>query len=223
MDETAWNPAMAAYVRLMVERAPRRPVLQFNRIDFRLPWFRRTFPAATIVHLFRHPRDQWCSSLGDSASCSTSCTIADFRSRDGFYLLSWAADLKYRFPFLDVSDGDHPYRLFYFIWKLSYLFGIAYADYSISFESLVTNPETESKRLFTSADLDCADLDRIARLVEPTPNRWRQYGSDAWFRGHEELCEQVLHDVCGASELREGPPIPHTAVRGAGVEELVGR
>jgi hypothetical protein len=42
-------------------------VLQFNRIDFRLPWFRHHFPAATILHLARHPRDQWCSCLLDPA------------------------------------------------------------------------------------------------------------------------------------------------------------
>ena len=115
MDAGSWNPARAAYVRLLVQRAPQRPVLQFNRIDFRLPWFRRMFPSASLIHLYRHPRDQWCSSLADRA-CSTSCTIADFRNHDGFYLLTWAADLKYRFPFLEQPETSHPYRLFYLIW-----------------------------------------------------------------------------------------------------------
>ena len=41
MDAESWDPAMKSYVELMIDRAPGRPVLQFNRIDFRLPWFRR--------------------------------------------------------------------------------------------------------------------------------------------------------------------------------------
>jgi hypothetical protein len=40
-------------------------VLQFNEIDLRLPWFRAHFPTARILHLYRHPREQWCSSLFD--------------------------------------------------------------------------------------------------------------------------------------------------------------
>ncbi len=32
-----------------------RPVLQFNRIDFRLAWFAGSFPAK-IVHIYRHPQ-----------------------------------------------------------------------------------------------------------------------------------------------------------------------
>src|SRR5262249_20225535 len=63
MDADDWNPAMKSYVEMLIDRAPGRPVLQFNRIDFRLPWFRQYFPRAKIVHLYRHPRDQWCSSL----------------------------------------------------------------------------------------------------------------------------------------------------------------
>src|SRR5262249_12587557 len=65
MDEASWDPAMKQYVDLLINEAPGRPILQFNRIDFRLPWMRRHYPAAKIVHLYRHPRDQWCSSLLD--------------------------------------------------------------------------------------------------------------------------------------------------------------
>ena len=47
---------MKQYVQLLIEKASARPVLQFNRVDFRLPWFRHHFPHATIVHFYRHPK-----------------------------------------------------------------------------------------------------------------------------------------------------------------------
>lgn len=201
MDEHAWDPAMAAYVRLLIERAAHRPVLQFNRIDFRLPFMRRMFPTATLVHLYRHPRDQWCSSIVDPRS-TPSCTLADFRGMDAFALLAWAADLKFRFPFLDLPETTHPYRLFYFIWRLSFRYGLAYSDYSLSFESLLERPEQELRRLFDVCGIHGADLAALTRLVEPIPPRWPQYASDDWFKSHETACEAVLSDFFGPAWVR---------------------
>lgn len=209
MDEDSWDPAMAEYIRILVRQACGRAVLQFNRIDFRLPWIRRTFPEAHLVHLYRHPRNQWCSTLGDLSACPPSATLAEFRHLDGFYLLTWASDLKSRFPFLQVSDDTHPYRLFYFIWKLSYLFGVAFADHSLSFESLVAEPETELRRLLDRVELHGVDLPPLVRLIEPLPSRWREYASDEWFRAHEQACEQTLLEFFepyrAASGERSGP------------------
>jgi len=201
MDEASWDPDLAAYVRTLVERAPGRPVLQFNRIDFRLAWFRHIFPAATIVHLYRHPRDQWCSSLGNGSKCPPTARMAEFAANDGFYLLTWANDLKHRFPFLDPSTIGHPYRLFYLIWKLSFWFGVSYAHHSLSFESLVASPATELRRLFRAIGADGTDVDPLCALVEPTPSRWPKYASDDWFRGHESACEDILHDFFGPSAI----------------------
>jgi hypothetical protein len=205
MDEDSWNPAMTAYIRVLVDRAPGRAVLQFNRIDFRLPWIRRTFPSAYLVHLYRHPRNQWCSTVGDLASCPIDSRLRDFR--DGFYLLPWAADLRHRFPFLDVSEDTHPYRLFYYIWKLSYVFGTRWADHSLAFESLTTNPEAELTALFKKIALEGADPAQLRSLIIPMKDRWPQYASDDWFREHEEACEQTLLDFfnpVGAAPAGDG-------------------
>src|SRR5207249_2845626 len=48
MDEFCWNPNMERFVSLLVDRVKGRAVLQFNHIDFRLQWFRRTFPEAHL-------------------------------------------------------------------------------------------------------------------------------------------------------------------------------
>src|SRR5262245_28303222 len=61
LNGSDWCPDLRAYLDRLIERAvPRRAVIQENRIDFRLAWIRRQFPGATILHLYRHPRDQWC-------------------------------------------------------------------------------------------------------------------------------------------------------------------
>jgi hypothetical protein len=194
MDEQSWDPDLAQYVRTLVERADGRPVLQFNRIDFRLAWFRHTFPAAALIHLYRNPRDQWCSSLGTLSACPPSCRMSEFAERDGFYLLTWAADLQHRFPFLNPSTIEHPYRLFYYIWKLSFWFGVTHAHHSVSFEALTANPRRELEQLFQVVGITDANYGRLTALVEPTPSRWPKYAPDDWFRAHEEACENVLRD-----------------------------
>src|SRR5262249_51397356 len=94
MDEGFYDEELRSYVDTLIDRAPGRPVLQFNRIDFRLPWFRRHYPRAKLVHIYRHPRDQWCSSLmGDGDRVGRDATMADFAPHDRFYLRMWAADL----------------------------------------------------------------------------------------------------------------------------------
>ncbi|MEP0496173.1 MAG: sulfotransferase, partial [Paraglaciecola sp.] len=57
MTEDSWNPGMKSYIESIVSSAKGRPILQFNRIDFRLPWLKKHFPNAKIIHLHRHPRD----------------------------------------------------------------------------------------------------------------------------------------------------------------------
>ena len=54
MDELAWDLDLRSYVDTLINHAVSRPALQFNRIDFRLPWFRRHYPNATYIHIYRH-------------------------------------------------------------------------------------------------------------------------------------------------------------------------
>src|SRR5262249_6276434 len=153
MDEDSWDADLLTYTRLLLARQKGRPALQSHRIDSRLGWHRRHFPRAKIIHLYRHPRDQWCSALGELKRFPPDGRVADFDKHDGFYLLCWCQDLKQHFPFLDEGAVTHPYQLFYFLWKLSYLWGRHYAHHSLSMESLIDHPDSELLALLEVCDI----------------------------------------------------------------------
>src|SRR6267142_3164981 len=77
MEAGAWDPALKRYIEILIERAPERAVLQFNRVDFRLAWLRAHFPSAKIIHLYRHPREQWLSIFRGGPVFPRSGRVAD--------------------------------------------------------------------------------------------------------------------------------------------------
>jgi hypothetical protein len=218
MGEDFWEPDLKRFIEVMIEKAKGCAVLQCNRIDFRLPWIRRHFPHARLIHLYRHPRDQWCSTLQDNSNrlkeesaeqrsnpdffyVSRDGTFEQFARNDNYYLRVWASDLRNHFPFLDETRLSHPYELFYFIWKLSYLFGRKYCDHSVAYEDLISNPELELQQLMAAARIKIFDLDKLrSLLVKPGLNKWKSYADDAWFRKHEEYCEKILDDFLGGEQ-----------------------
>lgn len=196
MDEGFADPDLKTYVQTLIDAAhPDRAVLQFNRVDFRLPWLRRTFPRAQVLHIYRHPRDQWCSSLGDLAAFPRDAHIRDFAPHDHFYLLSWARDLRFRFPFLDQAQVAHPYQLFYAIWLLSWQYARRHADYSVQFERLVAEPDLELPKMLSVFGIENADIAGLKSLMVAQPQgKWRGYADDAWFRRHESECEAAVKE-----------------------------
>lgn len=205
MGPDFWDPELKRYIEILIERAKGRPVLQFNRIDFRLPWVRKNFPNARVIHLVRHPRDQWCSSLVDNKvnanigfGVKRDCTFEEFRNIDYHDLMVWARDLRHHFPFLDEQRLKHPYQMFYFIWKLSYLFGKKYSHYTLQYESLLENPETQVRQLMIAACVNEFDANKLqSLLVKNASGRWKKYADHNWFLNHEEYCENILADFLG--------------------------
>jgi hypothetical protein len=202
-----------AYIAALVHQSPERAVLQFNRVDFRLPWLVRHFPTARFVHIFREPRDQWCSTLQGDAFPRTG-TVAEFESRDQFYLLSWARDLAAFFPFMDPRDAAHPYEVFYYIWRLSHAFGQRYCHVSFGYEALCQSPEVEIPRLMDAAGIPSGEYDMslLQSLVHPRGvGRWQSYADDSWFRRHEIRCEVELEKFFASSDAAHDERSEETA------------
>jgi hypothetical protein len=59
---------------------------------------------------------------------------------------------------LDPATVTHPYRLFYFIWKLSFSFGTTYAHHSLGFEALTANLVSINRRYKAHAGLRVTDI-----------------------------------------------------------------
>jgi len=205
MPEWAWNPNMRRYIEVLIERARGRPVLQFNEVDFRLAWLRAQFPQARILHIFRHPRDQWCSTI-QGKECTPSSTLRDFEQFDGFYLLAWGRDLRRSFPFISVERTVHPYELFYQVWKLSYLFARRHADHSIAFEELIAEPRRSLLTVLASLEVAGYDLDALSGLIEPVNvGRWKEYAEAAWFAAIERRVDGTFDEYARARRSCASP------------------
>ncbi|MBT9566881.1 MAG: sulfotransferase [Thiobacillus sp.] len=195
MDETHHNPKLEYYISQLIKRTPGgRTVLQFNRVDFRLPWLRAHFPQARILHLYRHPREQWMSIIGKGAAIRPDHRIkpGQIDSLDGFYTLEWARDLRHVFPFLEPA-GKHLYELHYLLWRLSYSLGRAYGDLSVCYEDLIGDFERVASEMFDAVGIRHPDIARLAELNHGSQKtRWPDYASDAWFNDMEAQCDHAL-------------------------------
>ncbi|MCU4675554.1 sulfotransferase [Catenovulum sp. 2E275] len=201
MDGAAFNPDMKRFIEICVENSKARPVLQFNRIDFRLPWLKATFPNCKILHLYRNPRDQWLSFLTDKKIMNAQQVEQTYK--DAFYLNPWCNNLKNYFPFLSEDITPHPYQRFYYLWKLSFLFGQKYSDISIGFEQLSHSPKSVLTEVLTVLNWHNPDIDKAAAVVEQVQlDKWKSYADDAWFLKHELACETVLSQFLDNQNVR---------------------
>ncbi|MBK1631005.1 hypothetical protein CKO31_09680 [Thiohalocapsa halophila] len=195
MDARSCDRRLARYLAELVARAPERPVLQCNRLDFRLPWLRRVFPHADVLLLYRNPREQWLSVQRSSSGAPPQRRLCPDETEDYFYTLAWARDLRRVFPCLDPGQHDHAYAVHYLLWRLSYLFGQQYADVSIAYEDLVRDCAGTLRPVFERFGINGGQVstDAYAPLLKPlAPERWPSYASAAWFEDIEAACEHEL-------------------------------
>jgi hypothetical protein len=198
MGAASWDPNLLAYIETMIHAAPGRSVLQFNRIDFRLQWFKHHFPQARIIHLYRHPREQWVSTLHGDLSFPLDGTLREFVSADKFYLGAWSDDLCWQFPVLRGLESSHPYLTFYLLWRLSYLHGRRHGDLSVGYETLIKEPEATFAQMLTTCGLDSAEPGFASQRIQAhDENRRQKYAPDAWYAEHEAMAEQVLAAALG--------------------------
>lgn len=195
LDEKDNQPQLAQYIQALINAAPGRAVLQFNRVDFRLPWLRTHFPEAHILHLYRNPREQWVSIVRKSGR-ELALDLQGWgreKGKDLFYTYEWCRDLQGVFPFLDPLQEEHPYFFHFALWRLSYLFGTRFSDMSIAYESLIENLENVIVPLLQNAGLPTTNLEELTNLNQGRlDNRSSEYAPNDWYTDIEARCESRI-------------------------------
>jgi len=195
MHAHSWAPAMRTYIDELIRAGESRVVMQFNRLNFRLAWVKRHFPEARILHLYRDPRDQWFSFIKSRERCAPDASFASLGDQDFFYLRKWGRDLANIFPLLAEDELDHPYELFYLIWRLSFTQGERHATHSMSIESLCEDPQKEIAALFRELSIDPAHVPAaVSKVAGPIAAKWQGYATDEWFSTRESRCEALLDE-----------------------------
>jgi len=194
MGASDYDRNLFGYISELVGAAKGRPVLQFNRIDFRLPWIRANFENVLIINIVRNPREQWMSVLRDGGDISPNFVIKHLDGPGLFYTLAWAQDLKTIFPFLEPI-GQHPYKIHYYLWRLSYIFAQIYGDYTVRYEELISKFKVVAKTLLDFLGI-ASDSDLLIKLASlnkgSEKERWPSYATSEWFESIEAECERVL-------------------------------
>ncbi len=198
MTEKSYDYNLFCYIKELIDKAPNRSVLQFNRVDFRLGWIKAYFPDVVLLHIYRNPREQWMSVQIDGGPIDPNYKISRYNVLYGtpplFYTIWWAKDLRYIFEFLE-PEGKHPYEVYYYLWRLSYIWAKNYVHYSFAYEELVTNFKGVLKELFEFIKIPYTE-DIISNLEKlnkgKITQRWKNYASVEWFEEIENKCDFVL-------------------------------
>lgn len=195
----ARHTAMQTYIEGLIEAATGRAVLQFNRVDFRLPYLRATFPNATFVHLSRNPRDTWCSTLRGVPN-DPSWTITSFGPFCKFYLTNWYLDLSMSYPRLWRSpDNTHPYEIHYLIHRLSELFAYRDCHYFMQYEAIEKDLVLEMAGLLACIGEVSPDLSAIDGLLAPRKQAYDHSDHIELYSEIEARVESELLDWLGTT------------------------
>ena len=184
-------PELERYLRFLLEGSgPRRPVLQMNRVDFRLPWLKARFPDAIIVHLFRNPRDQWLSMTRGVPDDR----MSDPDENTNYDLVVWAVALSEVFPFVVGPHIRHSYERHYLIWKLSYLMGVRCSTVSLSYDDdFARDPRQGVTRLLDAIGASADSVPRLAAGVRAPSHPARAPApAQADFERMEASCDALL-------------------------------
>ena len=194
LEENSPFEELAGYIRFLNTSIDNRlPVLQFNRMDFRLPWLKQQFPQAKIIHLFRNPRDQWFSMVRELPQ---DCWSNPLLNTD-YELMTWSCALGFVFPFLFSSQIKTSYHRHYLLWKLSKQMGVRLSDISIDFDrEVLARPAETIDRILATAEIEDADIASLKALIaSPKTGAYKTYRERSWFESAEIECDAILEDL----------------------------
>jgi hypothetical protein len=207
-------PALEAYLRHLIgAAAPARPALQFNRVDFRLPWLKARFPEATIVHLWRDVRESFASLVRHIRD-----EPWDRPDRANVYdVFEWCVALAPILPFLADPAIESLYQRHYYLWKLSRLMGERNAHVSLSFDRDFQDDPGRGLQALAAAGCLPEGGARAARSLIRSIERgsWAALHPEERFAQMEQGCESVLEEL-GLNEWFGARPLAEIRARRPG-------
>lgn len=163
LDEKDSYRKLESYIKhLITLSGDDRAVLQFNRVDFRLPWLRRKFPDALIIHMDREPLSLYHSQRKHIPADKTN----DINYWDAYELLPWCYALYDQFPLLLGNDFKHAFYQFFFIYQMSKMSAQINADLSINLDQDVFQSDHFLSKLSKALPLDDQQLKTIKSMVQ---------------------------------------------------------
>lgn len=187
---------MKSYIDFLIKHSIGRPTLQFNRVDYRLPWLRAVYPEALIVHLRRCPRSQWISTFQKTKPPELHAKYSARKFGDEFYMINWVEDLKCIYPIFRECGNWHPYQVSYLLWSLSNHFADAFADISIHYEQMISKPTiTQNTIASISGISDFAIEFNNHSIHGNSTSRWKSYAGDDWFYDKESEVDEVFRRI----------------------------
>ena len=191
------------YISFLLSSFPNKlNVLQFNRIDFRLAWFKVNFPQALIVNLRRNPRDTYVSYIETHLRADRKTSFDPNHDLGGMFCLDFYIKLlgSTSIPQFCIYELNN-YEKIYLVNQLSNLWADKFADVIVSYESLVNNPEDVLSEIV--ANIPNYEFKLVEKIVEPKKNRinvWSKYHPNSWFEKCEEKCDVLLEQILTYSE-----------------------
>lgn len=188
------------YIAFILSSHPQKlKVLQFNRINFRLPWIKAHFPNALIVNLRRNPRDIYSSYLKlhlkfyekeDNSDDDLGETVEGMGLNRELKALTEVSN-----PIFSIDDLNN-YEKIYMLNQLSNKWADQFADLVIEYELLVQDPVGELSKIVSN--IPNFELNFESELIEPRKDRvnvWQQYYPESWFKECEAKCDNLIEQI----------------------------
>ncbi len=155
-------PALKRHIDHLIQlSAPRVPVLQFNRVDFRLGWLRQQYPEALIITVQRDVVQNWLSCRRHMPP-----EWRDDESHpDAYELMQWSQALSCDLPFLRPLPGRHGFFRHCALQRLSALMAAAHSDLPIELERDVFKSTRVVKKLGSRLGWGSSERAQVAALI----------------------------------------------------------
>jgi hypothetical protein len=163
------------YLNYLIETSFQRSgqvLLKFNRAAFRLPWLRKRFPSAKIVHIYRDKNSQWKSVVARGQEALGREDIGQASPHfEGFNVASWCEDLKGVFPELAAERSETGFERFSKLYDRSLAAHREHSDVSIEFGALCKDFEPQCARMFEVAGCRADPARLKALVIQPEAQR----------------------------------------------------